>query len=115
MDRERMERCLEQVAAYRVSGLKASVWAPANGVALKELASWCAHAQRWRARLDGVAVPARAPIAVARVGSFVAARVPAPVAATVRVELNAGATRVELHWPVVHTRELAAWLREVGR
>ena len=50
-----------------------------------------------------------------KVSGFVAARVPAAVAATVRIELQAGSTRVELHWPVANGRELAAWLREVGR
>ena len=54
MDRERLERCLEQVQAYRASGLKAKMWAQANGVSLLSLQSWCAHAGRWRARLDGV-------------------------------------------------------------
>jgi hypothetical protein len=109
MDRERMERCLEQVAAYRASGLKGSAWAEANGVPLRALSSWCAHAQRWQARLDGVS--ASAP----KVGGFVAARVPAAIASTVRIELHAGSTRVELHWPVANARELATWLREVGR
>lgn len=109
MDREKMERCLEQVAAYRASGLKANAWAQANDVPMRAIASWCAHARRWRARLDGVAVSAP------KVSGFVAARVPAAVAATVRVELHAGSTRVELHWPVANARELAAWLREVGR
>ena len=47
MDRQRMERCLEQVAAYRASGQKANVWSEANGVPLRVLSSWCAHAQRW--------------------------------------------------------------------
>jgi hypothetical protein len=111
MDRERMERCLEQVAAYRVSGLKGNAWAEANGVPLRALSSWCAHAQRWQAQLDGVAVSAPA----SKVGGFVAARVPAAIASTVRIELNAGSMRLELHWPVANTRELAAWLREVGR
>ena len=111
MDRERMERCLEQVAAYRASGLKGNAWAEANGVPLRALSSWCAHAQRWQARLDGVTVSTQPP----KAGGFVAARMPGAVPATVRVELNAGGTRVELHWPVAHPRELAAWLREVGR
>jgi hypothetical protein len=111
MEREKMERCLEQVMAYRASGLKGNAWAQANGVPLRALSSWCAHAQRWQARLDGVSASAPAP----KVGGFVAARVPTAIAATVRVELHTGTTRVELHWPVAHTRELAAWLREVGR
>jgi hypothetical protein len=33
----------------------------------------------------------------------------------VRIELNVGAARVELHWPLAHARELAALLRELGR
>ena len=115
MDRERMERCLEQVAAYRGSGLKGNAWAEANGVPLRALSSWCAHAQRWRARLDGVAVSALMSPPASKVSGFVAARVPGAIASTVRIELNAGSTRVELHWPVAHARELAAWLREVGR
>ena len=32
MDREQMQRCLDVVAAYRASGLKAKVWARAHGV-----------------------------------------------------------------------------------
>ena len=109
MDRERMERCLEQVAAYQASGLKANAWALANDVPVRAIASWCAHARRWRARLDGVAV------SVPKVSGFVAACAPVATAAAVRIELQAGSTIVELHWPVANARELAAWLREVGR
>ena len=110
-----MERCLEQVAAYRVSGLKAKAWAAANGVALGTLGSWCAHARRWQARLDGVSAGSSP---AARSSGFVAARV-APSDAlpstSVRVELNTGSARLELHWPLAHTRELAALLREIGQ
>ena len=115
MDRERLERCLEQVQAYRASGLKARVWAQANGVSLLSLQSWCAHAGRWRARLDGVeALPQ------ARPSGFVAARL-APAAPrpsegpSVRLNIGAGAGRVELHWPLAHSPELASWLREFTR
>jgi hypothetical protein len=109
MDRERVEGCLKAVAAYRASGLKARAWAEANGVPLRALSSWCAHAQRWQARLDGVAT------AMPKVGGFVAARLPAVIEASVRIELHAGSTRVELHWPMANARELAVWLREVGQ
>ena len=117
MDRQRMERCLVQVAAYRASGQKSEQWALANGVKPRELASWCVHAKRWQALLDGVAV---APIARRAPSGFMAATLlPRPAAAavagTVRVELQAGTSRVELHWPVAHAAELAALLREVGR
>ena len=113
MDRQKVESCLRQVTAYRASGLKAKEWAAANGVALGMLQSWCTHAGRWQARLDGVR-PEASP--GARPSGFVAARVdPGTTSASVRVALNAGATRVDLHWPVAHTRELAALLRELGR
>jgi len=113
MDRQQMERCLEQVAAFRASGQKASVWAEANGVPPRALASWCAHSRRWQARLDGVGIGSSS---APRSSGFVAARVaPGAASASVRVELNAGAARFELHWPLAHTRELAALLREIGR
>jgi hypothetical protein len=117
LDRERLERCLAQVGAYRASGMKAKAWAQANGVELNELQSWCAHAGRWRARLDGVTQGRPA----AQAGGFVAVRLPvapaAPTAASIRVELGLGlgAGRVDVHWPLSHARELATWLREFSR
>ena len=114
LDRQRLERCLEQVVAYRASGLKAAAWATANGVELRELQSWCAHSKRWRARLDGVALaPPLQP------SGFVAVRAPVALSAStstcIRVELGSGTSRVDLHWPLSHARELATWLREFSR
>lgn len=111
MERQKMERCLEQVAAYRASGQKASVWAAANGVELAMLQSWCTHARRWQARLDGAE-----PSASSKPSGFVAARLtPNAAPASVRIELNAPGTRLDLHWPLAHMRELASLLRELGR
>ena len=94
MDRQQMERCLERVAAHRASGQKAKVWSEANGMALGTLGNWCAHARRWQARLDGVEL-SEAPES----RGFVAVRVAPSVAlASIRVEVNAGAARLELHW-----------------
>ena len=113
MDRQQMERCLEQVAAYRASGQTAKAWAEANDVPMRAIASWCAHSRRWQARLDGVSA---VPLAAPRSNGFVAARVaPSAASASVRVALNAGAARLELHWPLAYTRELAALLRELSR
>jgi hypothetical protein len=113
MDRQQMERCLERVAAYRASGQTAQAWAEANGVPMRVIASWCAHARRWQAKLDGsIAAASAAP----KSSGFVAARVaPSATCTAVRVALNAGAARLELHWPLAHTRELAVLLRELGR
>ena len=114
MDRQRMQRCLEQVAAYRASGQTAKAWAQANDVPMRVIASWCAHSRRWQARLDGVVLPRTAAPA-----GFVAARVvtaaTAGAAATVRIEVHASVSRIELHWPLAATTELACWLREVTR
>ena len=113
MDRQHAQRCMEQVAAYRASGLKAKAWAETNGVPLGTLGSWCAHYRRWQAKLDG---GASAEPATTRPSGFVAARVATPAtASSVRIELNCAASRLELHWPLAHTRELAALLRELGR
>ncbi|MCZ2442144.1 MAG: hypothetical protein LC119_18500 [Burkholderiales bacterium] len=114
MDRQGMERCLEQVAAYRASGQKASRWSEENGVPLRALSSWCAHAARWRARLDGTVFESAAPRQRSSTG-FVAAALPAGSAPTVRVEIGSGATAAALHWPLSHAGELAALLREVAR
>ena len=123
-DRERLERCLAQVVAYRASGLKATAWAAANGVELLELQSWCAHSKRWRARLDGVTPAPRAssasPASPMHGHGFVAARAevaaPPPAPSCVRIEIDsAGIGRVALQWPLSHVRELSTWLRELNR
>ena len=111
MDREQMQRCLEVVAAYRASGEKGKVWAAANDVPERSLASWCAHSRRWQARLDGVVDAAKA-----KPSRFVAAHLaPEAASATIRVQMTCGSTRLDLHWPLAHSCELAALVRELGR
>ena len=115
MDRERVQRCLEVVAAYRASGQKAKEWATANDLPERVLASWCAHARRWQARLDGVSAR---PGSETKPRGFVAARVavaPHSASASVRIEVNSGTARLDLYWPLAHTRELAALVRELGQ
>ena len=115
MDRERVQRCLKVVTAYRASGQKSKVWAAANDVPERVLASWCAHSRRWQDRLDGVSA---GPAVHPKPSGFVAARVAvAPIAAapTVQVEVNCGTARLALHWPLAHTRELAALVRELAQ
>lgn len=115
-DRQHAQRCMEQVQAYRASGMKAKAWAEANGVPLGTLGSWCAHYRRWQAKLDAGPGGAGAERSTNRLAGFVAARVATPgVASSVRIEVNAGAARIELHWPLAHARELAVLLRELGR
>ena len=114
MDRQQMEHCLGRVTAYRTSGQKAKAWAEANDVPMRSLASWCGHSRRWQARLDGVSTE---PSTTTGSSGFVAARVEsnAATSTSIRVEMKAGTVKLELHWPLAHTRELAALLRELGR
>lgn len=87
-DRERIERCLAVVDAYEASGQKASVRAVSNGVALRELASWCGHAGRRRARLQGAPSQSAPPRAVPT--GFVATTMPARLPGAVRVQCGSG-------------------------
>ena len=112
-DRERIERCLAVVAEYEATGHKAADWAAANGISIGNLASWCAHAGRWRARLGLQGPPNREVQASAH---FVRAALPAASkAATVRVEWPVAGGTATLHWPMSHVGELGRWLREVAR
>ena len=113
MNRQQMHSCLETVAAYRASGQRVCEWAQANVMSARALASWCSHAGRWQAKLDGVQC---APVARKNADSgFVAASLPPSTGAVVRVELQVGATRMQMHWPLGHVRELANLVREVAR
>ena len=47
-----MLRRLKQVAASLASALKGPHRSQANGVTLVSPQSWCAHAERWRSRLN---------------------------------------------------------------
>ena len=113
MTREQMQSCLAQVGQYRASGEKAQAWADAHGLSRQTLTAWCMHVQRWQARLDGVSIKSPA---LSKPSGFVAARVaPITASSSVRLELNAGGARIDLHWPLAHTRELAALVRELAR
>ena len=103
MDRLQMLSCQETVAAFRASGQRADEWAQGKAMSVRALSSWCAHAARWQATLEGVAiqpVPRRKPV----VGGFVAARVPPSTNEVVLMELQAGQTPVQLNWPLGHAR-----------
>jgi hypothetical protein len=87
------------VAAYRAFGHKSKAWTQANGVPEHTLASWCAHARRWQARLDGVNY---APKSQPR--GFVAAHLaPDAVSSTVCMKMRCCTVRLDLHWPLAHT------------
>lgn len=132
VDRERVVRCLAAVDAYRASGQKATAWANVNGVAARDLASWCAHAAGWRAWLAGEVSPrskqgggeaARRAQAQSLTGSTsgsalgsrfvpVAVLTDAPMLdARVDIAWPTQGRVLTLGWPLAHARELAVWLK----
>ena len=114
LDRERLERCLAQVQAYRASGLKGAAWAAANGVGRGELQGGCAHPRGGRAGLGGAARPP--PVQACGFVALGAPMVPTtPASIRVELGLGLGAGRIDVHWPLSHARELATWLREFSR
>lgn len=116
-DSQYSQRCMEQVDAYRASGLRAKVWAEAHGVPVGTLSSWCAHYGRWQAKREAGCGGASGDSLRPRPIGFVAARMAPAVGAagSVHIQVHAGAARLELDWPMVHARELADLLRELGR
>ena len=113
MDRERMERCLEQVAAYRASGLKGNAWAEANGQrraaeGVVELVCPCAALAGAVGRCDGVDATAQGRRLRRRAHAW---RGPRHGTRRTQCRRHAGRTALACCAP----RELAAWLREVGR
>lgn len=115
-DSQYSQRCMEQVDAYRASGLRAKVWAEAHGVPVGTLSSWCAHYGRWQAKREAGSTSAVDDSLKPRPIGFVAARMaPLTGAGSVHIQVHAGVARLELDWPMAHARELAALLRELGR
>jgi hypothetical protein len=124
-DWQRVERSLAQVEAYQASGQKAKVWAQAHGVNLRDLASWCAHAQRWRAAMaKRPGSPGHEGQASKRPLGFVAAQLPLAQgvraragqraqpggdAPSVRIELAIGHAHMVLHWPCEQAQSLVSW------
>ena len=122
-DSQYSQRCMEQVDAYRASGLRAKVWAEAHGVPVGTLSSWCAHYGRWQAKREAGSGGGHGCDSGSGGGEgskprpigFVAARMgPLTGAGSVHIQVHAGAARLELDWPMAHARELAALLRELG-
>ncbi len=88
--------------------MKAKAWAEANGVPLGTLGSWCAHYRRWQAKREAGLWGAGGDGLTTRPAGFVAARVtPVAAASSVRIEVNAGAARLELHWPLAQGKRSA--------
>ena len=110
-DRQRVQRCLEWMDAWRASGIKLKDWCQLQG---EELAVWRARLrweQRWR---HGVGQLPRAAFVQALPQPKVAAA-PATALASVRIEIGPGGAglRASVDLPLSALPDCAAWLREV--
>jgi transposase-like protein len=101
------------VAACRQPGVSIAAVALANGLNANLLRRWVAHSEAQNA---GRAVPGAAPVVAA---DGVVPFVPLTVRdddgrgaeRSIRIEVQRGAGRVQVHWPLAAAAECAAWLR----
>jgi hypothetical protein len=97
----------------RFTGVSIAAVALANGLNANLLRRWVAHSEAQNA---GRAVPGAAPVVAA---DGVVPFVPLTVRdddgrgaeRSIRIEVQRGAGRVQVHWPLAAAAECAAWLR----
>jgi transposase-like protein len=100
------------VAACRQPGVSIAAVALANGLNANLLRRWVAHSETHGART----VPGVAPVVAANgVVPFVPLTVREDegrgAERSIRIELQRGAARVQVHWPLAAAAECTAWLR----
>ena len=114
-DRQRIERCLEQIDAWRQSGVPLKQYTEHHGQRYPQWRAWLGFEAHWRQTL-GDAVPA----------TFVQARPAKGVATTpepaptpslrIALQSQSGALVASIDWPLDRagsSSASAAWLREV--
>lgn len=122
-DRPRIERCLQDIDAWRASGMKLKAYAQSRG---EELTQWRARLsweQRWRQALAGApgvafvrAVPVKhAKAAKARCAATTPSGDKQTQDACVRIVLSreGSALRASVDWPLDALGASGAWLRGV--
>lgn len=100
------------VAACRRPGVSIAAVALANGLNANLL-------RRWVAQSEAHSKPLSAPVATVAAGGAVSTFVPVSMQdgrsggeRSIRIELQHGHGRVQVHWPLEAAAECAAWLRD---
>lgn len=85
----------------------------ANGINANLVRRWVKDAESEQDDVEAVVAPKAVKL---RAAKFVPLPLPSPVPLSeVRIELQRGATKVVVTWPVTAASECAAWLRELLR
>lgn len=122
-DRTRIERCLQDIDAWRASGMKLKAYAQSRG---EELTHWRARLsweRRWRQALTavpGAAFVRAVPVKHAKATKARRAALPAmgdeptkDVCVRIVLSREGSALRASLDWPLDALEASGAWLREV--
>lgn len=111
-DRQRIERCLEQLDDWRKSGVALKAYAEQHGHSYTQWRAWLGAEAHWHQMLDGTA----------NATTFVQARAaqsrPPTEVAGLRITLQSQTRPLaaSIDWPLQHSgaaSACAAWLREV--
>jgi hypothetical protein len=122
IERQRIERHLQEIDAWRASGLAVTVFAQQCGQTVQAWRGKLSWEKRWRNMLQGIPLNYRTHNEVAH--AFVKATVPAlpgfppnfSVTSHIRVTLQSktgGALLAHIDWPSDQTQKCGLWLREV--
>lgn len=110
-DRQRIERCLEQLDAWRQSGMALKKYTEHHGHSHPQCRAWLGVEAHWRQTLSGAAhttfVQARADKATSPT---------APASLRIALQSQSGPLAASIDWPLERpgsASALAAWLREV--
>jgi transposase len=102
------------VAACLEPGVSKAAIALANGLNANMLRRWVVESSQ--GRKSQLATIAKPPLTALANPDFIPVQLtPAPSAqaADIRIELQHGATTVQIHWPLQASSQCAQWLREV--
>ena len=112
-DRQRIERCLEQIDAWRASGVPLKQYTEHHGQRYPQWRAWLGFEAHWRQTLSG-ATPAT--FVQARPAQSVATT-PAPTPSLrIALQSHSGTLAASIDWPlecIGAPSASAAWLRQV--
>lgn len=116
-DRQRIERCLEQIDAWRASGVALKQYTEHHGHSYAQWRAWLGFEVHWRQTLAGGAPTGFVQAHPAQGAAATALPSPAPTPGLrIALQGQSGAIVARVDWPLERagsSSASAAWLREV--
>jgi hypothetical protein len=117
-DRQRIERCLEEIDTWRASGLKLGVYVQQSGADIGHWRAWLSWEKRWRKMLANVhgETPHKPGVEFVRaVPTAQLVQQPLRDQDCLCIVLSArtGTLQASIQWPLNRLGASSAWLREV--